>query len=147
MLMRHSAQTPSSKLYPPLIHTHSSSFPSFCIAPCLPSSGFCGLFDAVSQPFFRTSRQGHSQSKCMLILILQEPPASLLFSSCPDVALWAPEGGGDLEQSHLTTRLDTTRPWEPDLMEAWMFNGAFLASNTILQPRDGKITKTAFHCI
>lgn len=82
----------------------------------------------------------------MLILILQEPPASLLLSSCPDVALWAPEGegGGNLEQSHLTTRLDTTRPWEPDLMEVWMFNGAFLASNTkILQPRDGKITKNS----
>lgn len=30
----------------------------------------------------------------MVILILQEPPACLLLSSCPDVALWAPEAGG-----------------------------------------------------
>lgn len=88
------------RLFTLILHSHLSV--SLHVSSPL---GSAGVFGAVSEPFFKTSRQGHSQSKCMLMLILQEPPASLPLLSQPG-QMWhcglpGLAGGANLEQLSL----------------------------------------------
>lgn len=81
-----------------------------------------------------------------MLMLIHPFLSSLSLARCGTVVSRGWGWGGKLRAvvSHLTTRLDTPRPREPDLMDVWMFNDAFLESNTkVLQPRDGKITKNS----
>lgn len=127
-------------------YSHSFFFiPSFCLTPAIPVSppGPAGVFDAAHAPFFRTARQGHSQSKCMLMLCLKELPGVPSTLNPTRCGTRVSQGGGSrcegkggpaakicrAVESHLTTGVDTARPMATDSMEVWMFNGAFLPSH------------------
>ncbi len=96
-----------------------------------------------SRAILQTASQGHSQSKCMLMLCLKELPGVPSTLSPTRCGTRISQGGGSrcegkggpaakicqAVESHLTTQMDTVRPTAADLMEVWKFNGALLAWN------------------
>lgn len=135
------------KPYPRLSAAHSHLFffilssPSFCLTPPITVSRWC--IWCCSRPILQTASQGHSQSKCMLMLCFKGLPGVPSTLSPTRCGTWLSQGGGSrckgkggpeaticqAVESHLTTQMDTVRPTAPYLMELWMFNGALLAWN------------------